>query len=341
LWSSHPQAVYETLSICQKDIWQNDYFDPVRVTQIKKINESPAERARLALYLIMSDVLSAAANLPEEIRLYNTALPRSMPGIPPSPYEVLSNMASSERQMDTVLMERIRATGNDLASGLALVGGTAATLFRGAKTVAAVTTLTTKTIGILAKQALLVTAISMAAGGLADYELWRAQHRELSGQVGQLVARLENSRGTIHTGLYLTEFKKAVERLGYFYNINLYMRDTGDGTPRQTINKRCLPSVKSILGDKSPRSLADSLVNQKLCQDATFLWIAASQFLTERFPDHKAARIMAGDLMGRAKRAYLSQLEVQAYWDSLPVCREVAHPEMLFKRAFQCGDGQT
>lgn len=340
LWSLQPEAAYQTLSLCQS-MWQKNYLDPVRAAQIKKVMGSPAERARLAIYLLMADVLNVSSRLPEEIRLYNTTIPHSMPGIPPSPFEILSHLSSSERQMDILLMDQIRNTGVNMATLMIGVGGNAAVLLKATKAVAEAGAITSKTVGTYVKSALVVNLVTLAAAGLADYGIWRAQQRELSGQLHRVLTAIENSRNTPHLGLYLPELKKAAEQLGYFYNINLYLRDSGDQTPSHIISTKCLPAVKAALEGKDQDSLVAPFLRGALCQDATLLWIAVSQFLNARFPNDKQARIVADGLMARAKRGYLSQLEIQAYWDSLPVCHEVIHPLFLFKRVYQCGDGDT
>ena len=331
LWSEAPEAAYATLSLCQS-MWQKTYLDPSRVTTIR----TNQDRAKLAIYLAMADVVNVYQYLREEIRLHNTTIPAVNPAVPPAPFEILSGMASSERQMDTLLLVRVRETGKTFAAGLTGIGGTGVTLLKGAKAVTNFTTFTSRTVGTLVKQALLITALSMAAGEVADLGLWRLQHGQLSGQVTRLLQQLNSAPPQAPIALYLDQLYSAVEQLGYFYSIDLYLRDSGATTPSQIISKKCLPVVNGAVYEN--QSLVAPLLSGGLCRDATALWIATAQYVAQKFQGQPAAQAMSARLMAKAKRSVLSQADIDAYWAAQPVCHEVVHPLFLFFPVYECVD---
>jgi len=329
LWGESPEAAYYSLSLCQS-MWQKKFLQPVRAVEI----QNKQQQVRLALYLAMADVINVYKHLREEIRLHVTAMPPAGAGIPPAPYEILSGMAASERQLDAVVMHQMREAGSTMAAGLVGIGGTTVSLLRGATAVANFTTVTSSTVGTVAKHALLITALSVAAGGAADYGIWRMQHSRLKTQVYNILRAMENPRAP--TGVYLEQLSKAIEQLGYLYNIELYMRDSGSSTPSQIVTKRCLPDLQTALDD--PRKLMQPFLTQSLCQDASTLWLAVSQYLSMKYPQQAEARAMAARLEARVRRILLSQADIDAYWAAQPICREIMHPGFLFQRVYECTD---
>ncbi len=323
-WSMNPEAAYHILSTCQT-IWISRFLDPIKSVQIKR----QRDRSKLGFYISALDFVDSYRYLREEIRLFLTVKPDNGAQNPPSPYEVLSGLASSERQMDETLQTEMRSA----VSMLAATGGTLAVSLRATKTFMDFTRARSLIAARAAKQALFITVLAWGAGEIAERGLWQVRQTDL-------VAQTENARkllldGRVPRSIALEEFYKAVERLGYFYTYSLYLKESGADAHPTISDNACGVRLRDYFADqRSPFSGQN-------CRDAANLWIGASQFLHRSFPADAEVQLIAERLQARAKRTFWSFEETRSYLETLPVCVPQMDPYVLFRNSYQCIDPKT
>lgn len=316
LYNVAPEAAYLALSTCQS-MWVSKFLDPVKLAGLRG-----RDRSKIAFLISGADLL--ISHLSEEVRLYLQILPKDKT-IPSSPFEILSHRASTESQLNETLHREMRASANSI---LAMGGGLAAAL-KATKSFASFTASASQTIGKVVKQSLLVTVFALGAGELAELGLSEMRRSTLANDAESLAVQLTAAQGA-QFSLLLDEFYKAEEHLGFFYNYDLYLAESGAGqSDLAVLSTKCLAQIKEFFAAGK---------NVQPCRDAATTWVLAAQFLASRFPDNKEARAVADRLMVKAKRALWRQLEAEAYRNSLPVCRPTVGPTLLFAPSYECTD---
>lgn len=312
-WKANPDSAYYLINTCNT-MWISRYLDPAKGLAVKQAQD----HSRFAHLLSSLDLINAAKYFPEEVRIYSDLHLPANSQVPQSPYEVLGQFASSERQLDEALsFERRQAF-----TALAVTGGNLAVLLRSIKTVAGVVETRSQMVARTAKQMTLVTLLAYAAGELVDAGLWQMRESDLWVPVAELTKNLSQTQGQAPLPILLDEFYRATERLGYFYSYNLYLAETSAGHSHATVNDKCYSELKQIFnGATLAKSLSRAFADQSICADAATLWLGASQFLSEHYPNDPQALQVADRLMSRAKRTYISYEETKAYEKTLPVCR--------------------
>ncbi len=301
-----PEAAYMALSTCQS-MWITKFLDPVRVSRI-----TGRDRAAIAKLIAGADLLYS--HLPEEIRLYMQILPRDS-SVPRSPYEILSPLAASERQMNETLHREMR----EAAKTVVAAPGYIAASLRGTKAFMNFLGGAGQAAGRLVKQALLISVLAFGAGEMAESGLWHIRESTLVNQVNALAAKINKPDGMPLT-ILLDEYYKAQQRLGFFYNYAVYVADDSGGTSGRSVAGLCAAQVREYFEKgKAVRP----------CRDAATTWILAAQYLNQIFPGNAEASAVAGRLMARAKLAlWQHEEEHQEMLRNLPLCQPVYSPMM-------------
>jgi hypothetical protein len=328
-WQTQGEGAYYALSTCQS-MWITKYLDPVKAAAIKRT----LNQAEIAFYVSSADVLRAYGHLREEIRLYGEAVPASAADQMPAPYEILMGMASSERQMSETLDQDVRAMTAQIAANVVQLGGAGVAIAQVFKGVSQAGVTVGKITGRVVKQALLFTALAWGTEELADLYISHEREADLTRTLTDLMAQAKKKPLPI----WLDEFYRATERLGYFYSYNLVLSETSS-RPMSRIQAACLPQVKAYFSGQKI-DFASGFEAQSQCQDAAVAWLGAAQYLRKTFPERHEALAVAERLKARAKNAYWAQEEYETYLRSLPICRETV-PSVIFLREFRCVDPVT
>jgi hypothetical protein len=329
-WNQNPDATYQILSTCQ-GAWVNRYLDPVKTPQIRH----QQDRSFIGEYIAKMDLLGMSKYLREEIRLFLKIKPPADAAIPPSPYEVLTNLASSDRQLDIALhFETSQALKGAIQAGglLASTASIGKGFFNFARSRSV---LASK----VAKQALFVAIIAIGGAELSELGLWQARFNDLATQAENYRHALSDGR-TIRA-LALEQFLKSVTLLGYFYTYKMYVKDGGHDAHPFAASEACDDQLRARFnGQETPAS--PNFIYQSKCRDAANLWLDASLYLQETFPGDEDAQFVANKLMEKAKRTFWAFEETRAYLKSLKVCtpviEQVIAPGMS---PMQCRDPET
>lgn len=328
-WQMQGEGAYYALSTCQS-MWITKHLDPAKAAAIKRT----LNQAEIAFYVSSADVLQAYGHLREEIRLYGEAVPPATAGQMPAPYEVLMGMASSERQMSETLDQDVRAMTAQIAANMVQLGGAGVAIAQVFKGISRAGVTAGKIAGRVVEQALLFTALAWGTEELADLYISHQRQAELTQKLTDLMASAQNQPLPI----WLDEFYRATEQLGYFYSYNLVLSET---SPRRMsrIQAACLPQVKAYFSGQKI-DFSSKFETQSQCPDAAVAWLGAAQYLKRTFPGRREALAVAERLKARAKNAYWAQEEYETYLRSLPVCKETV-PSVIFLREFRCVDPVT
>lgn len=303
-YSVQPEAAYMALSTCQS-MWVTKYLDPIRVSQI-----TGKDRALVAKLIAGADLLYS--HLPEEIRLWMQILPKDT-SIPRSPYEILTPLAASERQMNETLHREMREAAKTVVKSTGYI----AAGIKGTKAFFSFISGASQAAGRLVKQALLIAILAESAGAAADQSLWYVRESTMVNQVNALAAKINNPDGT-PLEILLDEYYKAQQRLGFLYNYEVYLAENGGGTSVNSVAHKCVAQVKEFF--KSGKNLSP-------CRDAATTWILAAQFLNARLPNNPEAEAVSTRLLSRAKLAlWQHEEEYQLFLKNLPVCQPVYSP---------------
>jgi hypothetical protein len=329
-WDQNPDAAYQLLSTCQ-GAWVNRYLDPVKTPQIRH----QQDRSSVAEYISKMDLLGMSRYLREEIRLFLKIKPPPDAAIPPSPYEVLTHLASSDRQLDIALhFETSQALKGAIQAGgrWASIASFDKSFFNFARSRSV---LASK----VAKQALFVAIIAIGGAELSELGLWQARFNDLATQAESYRRALNDNR-TIRA-LALEQFLKSVTLLGYFYTYKMYLKDGGHDAHPFAASEACDDQLRArFSGVEAP--VNPEFIRQSKCRDAASLWLDASLYLQESFPGDEDAQFIANKLMGKAKRAFWAFEETRAYLKSLklctPVIEQVIAPGI---NPMQCRDPET
>jgi hypothetical protein len=329
-WNQNPDAAYLILSTCQ-GAWVNRYLDPVKTPQIRH----QQDRSNVGEYISKMDLLGMSKYLREEIRLFLKVKPPADAAIPPSPYEVLTHLASSDRQLDVALhFETSQALKGAIQAGglLAATAGVGKGFFNFARSRSV---LASK----VAKQALFIAIIAVGGAELSELGLWQARFNDLATQAESYRRALSDGR-TIRA-LALEQYLKSVTLLGYFYTYKMYVKDGGhDAHPfaaSEACDDRLRARFNGLEAAANPRFIFESK-----CRDAANLWLDASLYLRETFPGDEDARFIADKLMEKAKRAFWAFEETRAYLKSLKVCTPVIEQVIApGLNPMQCRDPET
>lgn len=326
-WKQNPDPAYYLLETCQ-DLWTAKYLDPVKTKEI------PADlHARTAFLLSVADFLHGAPYLRQQIRLFGDTKPVTSAQLPMSPYEVLMQMASSEREMDQSIHETMRES-------YSMMVGLVGTLPFGVRILKDFSTVVGKgglAAGRFVKQALIVWLAGEAISTGIDWGMWYKQESNIWAPVKDLMQTLKNKNKNIPQPVLVDQFYKASEYLGYFYNMDLYRADSGDDTQAK-VNEACYPNLVAFFSapDSAKPSYADVFAQGTFCQDAVMVWIGASQWLSQNFPGQSQVQQVSDRLMAKAKRAFQSYQESKAYEATLPVCAPSLQPETFLE--MECHD---
>jgi hypothetical protein len=310
-------------------MWISRYLDPIKSTAAA----NHTNRAKLAYYISALDFISSYKYLREEIRLFTTIQPKTSTQTPPSPYELLIGLASSDRQMDEALHFEMKTA----VTALAATGGTLITALKATKAFTDFTVTRSAQAGRIVKHAALITVIAWGAGELASYQMWQARHSDLLAQVRAIGQRLADPRNEGLRPILLDEFYRATERLGYFYSYDLYMAESGADVKANSATQKCHDQLSAFFNAQA-LSFENSLFTPKTCRDAAMVWIGASQFLKRILPKQPEAQLVGERLLARAKRTYWRYEETRAYEKTLPVCVPDLRNSNIFKFSFECRD---
>jgi hypothetical protein len=329
-WAQNPDAAYQILSTCQ-GAWVNRYLDPVKTPQIRH----QQSRSSVAEYISKMDLLGMSKYLREEIRLFLKIKPPADAAIPPSPYEVLTNLASSDRQLDIALhFETSQALKGAIQAGglLASTASVGKGFFNFARSRSV---LASK----VAKQALFVAIIAVGGAELAELGLWQARFNDLATQA-ENYRRALNDNHTIRA-LALEQFLKSVTLLGYFYTYKMYVKDGGHDVHPFAASEACDDQLRARFSGIDP-PINPNFIRQSTCRDAASLWLDAGLYLQETFPGDEDAQFIANKLMEKAKRAFWAFEETRAYLKSLKVCTPVIEQVIApGNNPMQCRDPET
>lgn len=322
------EAAYNLYSTCQSR-WVTRHLDPSKTKQIKEGHQ----RINLGLYIASLDFLNTYETIREEVTLFNKVKPESNPQVPPSPYELISNIAASDRQLDETLETQKRKT-------IAFVAGSATGLVGALKTGIDIFDFTRKTsavAGRAAKQAILVEILAIAAKEGTELGLWYKRESDLSSDVEKSRALLMNTN--FNRSIALDEFYKTNVRLGYFYTYNLYLRDSGAEVHPAASNKACSERLRNFFESQQQHSGRAYEYDRK-CKDAASLWLIESLYLSQTFSRDAEAIAVADKLMEKAKFAFWAYEETRKYMDSLPVCVPRLN-NVIIRYDMQCIDPKT
>lgn len=269
---------------------------------------------------------------PVKIRQYIEARPANTAR--PAPYEILTGLSSSARELDQALQYNV----TQAISTYAVVGGglLIATL-EATGTVARMSAawgLRASAVGLEA--ALAVTVLSGGVAATADYWVWSEKESNAWKRVRDVMNKLATRNSAQPLSPLLDEYYAAAERLGYFYSYSLLQADSGKGMAQ--VNAKCFARLEKFF--TGPANWGVKYERQTVCGDAAAVWAGASQWLQQKLPDEQLAQDAANRLMARAKRTYWSYKETQAYLETMPVCTPTAGGS-LFAPVYQCRDKKT
>lgn len=334
-WGARPDAAYYLISTCQT-LWISRYLDPLKAAQIHRAEAG----SDIAFKLSALDLLGAARALKEEIRLYNQigGGEQGDSTTPPAPYELLSGLASNERDLNETLNKQVAAA----VTALTAAGGTAVQVLQATREFSLVTARAGAVVSRTGVEAaLLVTVLAWGAGEVADYGMWWFRRRDLWNQVYAASSALMRKDPARPLPVLLDEFYRATERLGYFYSYNLYLSESG-ATSTPDVNKKCYSMLSDFFSgaEKSQSDFGAALVDGSICPDAATIWLGAGQFLGRLAPDDARVRQVAERLIARAKRTFWSYAEIEAYRATQPVCTPVPRGT-IFHFDVECRDPKT
>lgn len=305
-WHVQPEGAYYLISTCQS-LWITQYFDPVRtLDEYRKLTG-----AEVAYKIAALDLVGATRALREEVRLYNEVAVTRIPGTPAAPYEILSGMASSERELDETMHRNVAMAITALT---AAGSGAAITILKGTSTFARIAatggrmTAMTGT-GIAAAAAICV--LSYGVGQAADYGIWWIRERRLWIASAEAQIQLEQNLNGVPLPLALDQFYKSVERLAYFYSYNLYLVESGKSDLAE-VNPKCYKKLINFFRDPGT-DWSEKFKRGRVCGDAAAVFAGASQYLTKLYPNDPQVRLLATRMMDRAKRTYWSYIETERY----------------------------
>ncbi len=327
-WNTYPEAARYALNTCQT-MWVSKYLDPIKLSRLKR----SFNRAQLAYSIASLNLLQSYERMREEIRLYNEILPPSPNRIPAGPYEILSGLASSDRELSEALyQERQKAYAT-----LAGVGGGLVAALASTKSFLDLTATRLQSASRLLKQVLLIGVAAWGASEAMEYGMWQARNLELTQRLTTIKAQLKNAEG-VGRDILVEEFYRASERLGYFYDFELYLRESGQNAPRSS--PKCLEDVSAFFSGQTS-SILGRFNRGEYCQGAAAVWLGASLFLRNNFPANVQAKAAADRLLAKAKKAYWSDLEVLIYRAERPRCDLIPDSTMLISPIYECRDPNT
>lgn len=313
-WKSNSEPAYYLVNTCHI-MWMSRYLDPSKHLQVKAAHEYAEFAQRLSKF----DLIHGAKYLRQQIRAYLPLSASPNPSIPPSPFEVLGQMSSSDRELDETLQYEQRQA----ITAVAATAGNVAITLRTLKAVAGAVETRSEMFARGVKQMAAITLLAYAAGELFDLGLWELRQRELWLPVHELNQRLSQGQTSTPLPILLNEFYRATEQLGYFYSYNLYLSETTANKAHATVNESCYPELQKFFAQAQPTNtdLAKAFGAGTICADAATLWAGASQFLSQHFPGQPMPLQVADRLLARAKRTYISYEATKDYEKTLPQCR--------------------
>lgn len=326
LYIQHPQATQYLLSLCNS-IWTQTILGPQRAAETQKqLKQNPAS---MALNLLSSGILEGEQYLPEQIRLFSSVLPTTHTNqIPPAPFEVLSGLASSARQLDASVQAETRRKASQLAA-MGVTAGVVIQDLRMAKAAAQTVTLSSSTAGRLLKAALLIAMASTLAEKAIDYKIERAQIDNAIALVDESVAKLESTGAQPPL---LHEFSLRVDNLAYLYALPLKTKD----------------GRKSLCGQELKRAADQNFDTPHVatfasstCQDPALVWAAAASYLRARFPNIALTEPMASKFTERAIYSYMSYESEREADARRPVCRPPSTGNPFAIERWECVDPKT
>lgn len=319
LWTVNPEAVQTLLTTCQ-DMWVTRYLNPTRLAAIKSRNRSIVH----ATIIPAIDLL--AQNLPAQIRAYLNLIPPDQ-NLRPSPFELVSHLAADQREFEEILYQETRKSIAQVTEVSGLTMGSLVLM----RNFANVTASTSKALGRYFKQGLALSLVALGSSLTLEYGLQSARESDLTHHVAVIQSRLLKSRNPAETFALLDAYYRALLRLGFFYNLDLYQAESGKPQPPSAGSLRCVNEMRAFL---------DSGAKLASCPSPAVQWALAHQFLSGQLPQTPDVQLVAENLMAKAKRAFWFQLEAQAYLKSLPKCEEKID-SVLFKTSLECTDSQS
>lgn len=322
------EAAYHLYSRCQSR-WVTRHLDPSKTKQI----QDGFKRINLGLYIASFDFLEAYETLAEEVRLFLKVKPDSTPDIPPSPYELISNIAASDRQLDETLETRKRktiATVTGAATGLAALLKTSVDVFDFTRKTSAV-------VGRAAKQAILVELLAFTAKEGTELGLWYKRESDLISDIEKARALLMNP--AFNRSIALDEYYKASVRLGYFYTYHLYLKDSGADVHPAASSQACRDRLRGFFEAQKSNPGATFEYDRK-CKDAASSWLLESLYLSQAFPRDDEAHAVADKLVEKAKMALWAYEETSAYLKMLPTCVPRLN-NVIIRHDVQCIDPKS
>lgn len=308
-WKELPEDAYLTLDTCQT-MWVSRHLDPMKTLEIR----SQQDLIRINDILASEGLLGLPRYLSEGVTAFLTTKPRNLEGLPPAPFEILSGLASSERQLDTALSFEQRQLQARLASTGVLSAGLLAELFGAVKGAGL-------SAGRLVRHFLLISAAAWGAERITDAATWDARRKELRRPVYDLMTAMLRSNST-PSPMLLDQFYKATELLGYFYSHALFEADSGQPDRRVFASAACVTDVRDYFQGRADllRPLIQNLVSGEECADPASVWLGAGLYLQKRYPQDAHAQRVAERLIARSKRT----LQLYVLSEALLACDRLA-----------------
>ena len=283
-WNSQPEAAYYALNTCQT-MWIARYLDPLKAVNA----ETAQDHARLAFYFANLDLVHLPRALREEIRIYAPFNGVNSVKIPQAPYELLTGMQSSERLLDQTIRENMQN-----AFRLAAVSAGAGMGLRVAKALTSSLSFRANALAKVSKTAIIAALVAGAALEATNGGIWYYNQSQLRTPLAEITRKLMQTQSPAPTPVLLNEFYRFSERLGYFYNYDLFSSESGRSEKTASVNKACASQIETYFrdGDSADARMAHAFTNQNFCPDAVSLWIGAAEFLRQRFPSDVQARLL-------------------------------------------------
>ena len=320
LWSTHPEASYYYLDACQTT-WSGQFLRPIQ----HRLAEKDASQSWLGPVINM---LRSTGHLREEI--YAFSLLKNDKNLPPAPFEILTGMASGQRQLNEILHQEMRANVRLLST---IAGGALAATLIKTKDMTAVVRTGTASVGRVFKYALVATILAWSAGEAVDYGLWKLRFSELNQRILKLEKALQSH--SANRQVLLDEYFLAVKQMGYFLSFEVYLKEsnlTGD-QPAQPL--KCARGLNSYYADRQLQ------LNSATCQDAAVFWAESARFLKNEFSNDAHAGFIAHRLEERALLTYMSYEAAWAYAAKQPICTPNLSQSNALKIEFTCVDPDT
>lgn len=331
-YKTNPEAAYMALDTCQ-NLWNAKFMDPLKAKIVTTVHQQDRVFEMIASQGLLEGTFQYLA---ERISIWGQVEPGHSAGSPPAPFEILSGMAASERQLDiTLTNERNKATaafaGTSLTAGAGIIW-TIADIVRG----------TSMSAGRFVKQALILTAAAWLITVEEEFRAANAGKAEERLRMKYILAQLkypdEFKDNPVPRPMLFDQLYKSTTLLGFYSNKDLY--DAQGGEDNHALpDWECYRELKGYL--EAPNKTDDEqlswIFNEgATCGDAANLKISAGLYLRQYFAADPQAQVLATKMISEGKRLFQFYQQSIQYWQNVDACEQRAWDLRLLHDQYKC-----